>query len=111
MVSVYIAINRVIDAIMGPMEKLPPLVPLVLWSVVVGVIAMVIYKYASSQAAIKDAKDRIKGHFFEVWLYIDDAPVIARSQAKIMWNALRNRGFNDMKFRRQHIIDGYILDF
>ena len=30
---------------------------------------------------------------------------------KIMWNALRNRQFMDLKFRRQHIIEGYILDF
>ncbi|MBN1294788.1 MAG: endonuclease domain-containing protein [Candidatus Latescibacteria bacterium] len=30
---------------------------------------------------------------------------------KLLWNELRNRLFMDLKFRRQYIIDGYILDF
>jgi len=30
---------------------------------------------------------------------------------KIMWEALRNRKFLNLKFRRQHIIKGFILDF
>ncbi len=30
---------------------------------------------------------------------------------KIMWDILRNRRFKNLKFRRQHVINGYILDF
>jgi len=30
---------------------------------------------------------------------------------KILWNALRNRQFNNLKFRRQHVIAGFVLDF
>jgi len=30
---------------------------------------------------------------------------------KIMWNTLRNRQFINLKFRRQHLIAGYIVDF
>lgn len=30
---------------------------------------------------------------------------------KIMWNALRNRQFLGLKFRRQHLIEGYLVDF
>ena len=30
---------------------------------------------------------------------------------KIMWNVLRNRNFLNLKFRRQHLIKGYLLDF
>jgi len=30
---------------------------------------------------------------------------------KIMWNVLRRKDFLGYKFRRQHVIDGYILDF
>lgn len=28
-----------------------------------------------------------------------------------MWNVLRNRQFMNLKFRRQHLISGYIIDF
>ena len=30
---------------------------------------------------------------------------------KIMWEILRNRRFHNLKFRRQHVINGYIVDF
>lgn len=30
---------------------------------------------------------------------------------EIMWNVLRNRQFLNLKFRRQHIIKGFIVDF
>ncbi len=28
-----------------------------------------------------------------------------------MWNTLRGNNFLDLSFRRQHIVDGYIVDF
>ena len=30
---------------------------------------------------------------------------------KQMWQALRNRCFLNLKFRRQHLLEGYLLDF
>lgn len=33
------------------------------------------------------------------------------SAEKIIWNKLRNRQFNKLKFRRQHIIENFIVDF
>ena len=30
---------------------------------------------------------------------------------RIMWNALRNRQFLNLKFRRQYLIEGYLVDF
>lgn len=30
---------------------------------------------------------------------------------KLMWSVLRNRQFKNLKFRRQHLIDGYLVDF
>jgi len=29
----------------------------------------------------------------------------------IIWEKLRNRQFNNLKFRRQHVIEGFVLDF
>lgn len=89
MVNLYILLNRALDASLRPLEGLAPLWPLAIWSAIMGVAAMLIYKYTSSQDGIKDAKDKIKGHFYEVWLFIDDARVIAAAQAKIMGNAAR----------------------
>ena len=30
---------------------------------------------------------------------------------KIVWEHLRNRKFNNLKFRRQHVIHGFVIDF
>ena len=30
---------------------------------------------------------------------------------KLLWKLLRNRAFCDLKFRRQHVIEGYVIDF
>ena len=35
----------------------------------------------------------------------------ATKSETIMWNALRNRKLLNLKFRRQHIIKGYVIDF
>jgi very-short-patch-repair endonuclease len=32
-------------------------------------------------------------------------------EEKIVWEALRNRKFKDLKFRRQHILQGFVVDF
>ncbi len=30
---------------------------------------------------------------------------------RIMWNALRSNNFMNLSFRRQHVIEGFIVDF
>jgi hypothetical protein len=92
MVAFYYYLNRALDALLDPVASWP-LLTLSLSGGVVGVVAMILYKHTSSQGGIKDAKDKIKAHFFEVWLYIDDAPVILRAQAGIFRHAFRYLAF------------------
>lgn len=33
------------------------------------------------------------------------------SEEAIVWEQLRNRKFMDLKFRRQHVIEGFVVDF
>jgi len=35
----------------------------------------------------------------------------ATKTEKIMWELLRRRKFTGLKFRRQHVIEGFVLDF
>lgn len=54
------------------------------------------YFYNSSKASFKDAK------------------VLRRSQTKaeaLLWEALRNKKINGLKFRRQHPVCSFIVDF
>ena len=33
------------------------------------------------------------------------------AEERIVWSRLRNRGLMNLKFRRQHVIEGFIVDF
>ena len=32
-------------------------------------------------------------------------------EEEAVWNCLRNRNFMELKFRRQHVIEGFVVDF
>ena len=32
-------------------------------------------------------------------------------EEKMVWNELRNRKYRNLKFRRQHVIEGFVVDF
>ena len=83
MIAVVTYIQRAIDLAMNPLDRLGPAWGIIVSSVVVTALGLVIYKYTSNQDGIKQAKEKIKGHFFEVWLYIDDLSLIARAQGGI----------------------------
>ncbi|MFO8056026.1 MAG: hypothetical protein R6V10_01860 [bacterium] len=89
MISIYILIGRGIDFLLSPLVDIHPAAALIVVGMVVGIVAIINYKYTSNQDRIKDAKDKIKGHFYEVWLYIDDAAVIVGSQLRILYHAGR----------------------
>ena len=35
----------------------------------------------------------------------------ATPEENIVWTVLRNRGYKNLKFRRQHVIEGFVVDF
>lgn len=83
MIQLVVYIQRLIDLVLNPLARLGPAGAIIVSSVGVTALGLVIYKYTSNQEGIKQAKEKIKGHFFEVWLYIDDLALIARAQAGI----------------------------
>lgn len=83
MIQALVYIQRAIDLLMRPFDALGPAWGIVVSSVVVTALGLVVYKYTSNQDGIKLAKDKIKAHFFEVWLYLDDLSLIARAQGGI----------------------------
>lgn len=79
-------IQNIIDALFIPFSRYNPAYALVFASFLVTLLALVVYKYTSSQEGIKAAKEKIKAHFVEVWLYIDDPVLIIKAQAGIFKN-------------------------
>ena len=60
---------------------------LLLWPLLMGVLALVVYKHVSNQAGIERAKNRIAAHLYEIRLFRHDPLVVLGSTGKIF---LRN---------------------
>ena len=61
-------------------------------AMVTAVIAMLIFRHASNQRAIRRIKDLIISHLLEVSLYRDDLRVVLRAQRGVLWHNLRYLG-------------------
>jgi hypothetical protein len=81
-----IALQKIIDLLFWPFERLAPGWGLAFATLLITVFALILYKYLTDQAGIKTAKEKIKAHFVEVWLYIDDPVLILKAQAGIFAN-------------------------
>lgn len=77
-------ITAVFDLILAPFSSLPPIWGLLAVSLVTGIVMVVIYKYTSNQAAIRNAKDKISAYFMEVRLFKDDLGLMLDAQKRIL---------------------------
>ncbi|MDP6932472.1 MAG: hypothetical protein QGG40_06120 [Myxococcota bacterium] len=79
--------TAIFDLVMAPFGHGPAWFDLVAWSVGCGVVALVIYKYISNQAAIARVKDRIKVHLLEIRLFRHDPMMVVGATGRVF---LRN---------------------
>jgi hypothetical protein len=86
--------SAVFDVLLAPFGHGPAWFDLLLWPVVGGVIALVVYKYASNQGGIERAKARIRVHLYEIRLFRHDPLVVLGSTAKIVLRNVLYLGHN-----------------
>jgi len=72
------------DRILAPFASLPPIVSLVLVSLVTAVAMLVVFKRTSNQPALESVKRRIHACLFEIRLFNDDLRAILRAQNEIL---------------------------
>ncbi|MGA1874469.1 MAG: hypothetical protein ACMUIA_02565 [bacterium] len=75
-----------LDLIIFPFRGIGPFWGFFAVSVVMGAMAVIIFKYISNQARIKQVKGKIKTHFLAIRLYKDDFREILRAQKEILKN-------------------------
>jgi len=66
------ALTKAFDFILKPFELFPPLVGLLAVSAVTGVVMLLIFGRTSDQVRIARAKDRVKAHIMEMWIFRND---------------------------------------
>jgi hypothetical protein len=73
------ALNKAYGLLFSPFENRDP-IWLMLWlSVLTAVLVLLVYKYLSSQEAIRAAKDRVRSHILEIRLFQDDPVLMGRA--------------------------------
>jgi len=77
-------LRAVFDLLLAPFSALPPLVGLLVVSLVTAVIMLLVVKTTSNQAGIAAVKRRIHACLFEIRLFNDDFVAILRAQGEIL---------------------------
>jgi hypothetical protein len=77
------ATSALFDALLAPFGHGPAWFDLLLWPVLAGVLALVVYQRLSNQAGIQRAKDRIAAHLYEIRLFRHDPLAVLASTGRI----------------------------
>jgi hypothetical protein len=94
----FTGVNRACNAVFEPwfgwLAPLPVPLQVGATAIPVTLFALVVFRYASDQAGIRQAKDRIKAHLLELWLYKDDPAVLLRAQGSVVVHSLAWLGYS-----------------
>lgn len=95
--NLWTLINQVFGSIgkvwFYPLSVLPTYGQLLITALPVTILALLVFRYFSNQAGITNAKELIKGHLLELWLYKDDLGVMLAAQWAVMRHSLRYLAF------------------
>ena len=84
MSAVNALLRTVFDVLMSPFRSLPPIVGLLVVSLVAAVGMLLVFKKTSNQTKLEAVKRQIHACLFEIRLYNDDLPAILHSQMEIL---------------------------
>ena len=73
-------ITAMFDLLLSPFESLPPLLTLLIWSAIVGVLMAAVFRFTSNQRALRAAADQVRANLLAVKLFRHDPGVTLRSQ-------------------------------
>lgn len=78
------ALRPVFDLLLAPFAGLPPIVSLIVVSLLTAVLMLVVFKRTSNQTALAGVKRHIHAGLFEIRLFNDDLRAILRAQGEIL---------------------------
>jgi hypothetical protein len=84
---VWSFINRSVSAVFDlwfwPFQSLSSTWQIFFTALPVTVVALLIFRFASNQDGITEAKNKIKAYLLELWLYKDDIGIMLRAQGRV----------------------------
>lgn len=82
-------VTALFDLLLLPVAGFSVVAQIIPVSVLMAVLALYVYKYASNQAGIQQAKDKIKAYLLELRIYRDDPVVLLRAEGQILRHTAR----------------------
>jgi len=79
------ALNGLFSLVFYPFRSLNPFWPLFIVSSLTGVLMLIIFRRTSNQKGIREAKDRIKAHLLEIWLFKDNPSIVLSAQKRLLF--------------------------
>jgi hypothetical protein len=86
--------NAIFDGLLGWFGAASAWVDIMFWSILGGIVALLVYKTISNQAGIEKAKNDIKVHLMEIRLFQDDILGVFTSTGKILLKNAMYLGHN-----------------
>lgn len=83
------AIGGFFNFLITPLKTIDPLWSLALFSLLIGILMLIIFRYTSDQQKIKDTKNKIRAYIFELSLFKDEIGIVLSSQKNIFIYNLR----------------------
>jgi hypothetical protein len=77
-------IDRAVDLLVAPLQSLSPAWSLGLFAALLALFMLLTFRYTSSQARIRQTKNRIKAHVLELWLFRHDMRAVLSAQVRIL---------------------------
>ena len=78
------ALKRNFGILLYPFRTIDPLWSLAFLSLIMGALMLVIFRYTSNQAAIGDAKRKIRAYMYELSLFKDEIGIVLSAQRNIL---------------------------
>lgn len=83
------AISGIFSIIIFPFRSLDPMWSLAVFSLLIGILMLIIFRYTSNQNRIRETKRKIRAHIFELSLYKDELGIVLRAQKDILIQNLK----------------------
>jgi len=91
--ALHAALTAVAEVLLAPLS-FSPLLALLFWSVVAGVLMAVVFRYTSNQKALKHVADQIRANMLAMKLFKDDFGVTLRVQGALFRNIGKRLGYS-----------------
>jgi len=82
-------LNSFFDLIVGPFKDIDPIWSLALFSLLIAILMLLIFRYTSNQTKIRETKSKIRAYIYELTLFKDELGIVLSAQKNVLIQNLK----------------------